>query len=118
MKSTFKGFIKDCGWNQKQTANRLGVGLRTVNRWCSNSGSNPPRMAFQAMSWHLYEKSLNVHEDISEKIIPPLITTKCPECGSLNCRDIVDSDLCYRVCANCNQEWFTDVDYSSIVNDI
>jgi hypothetical protein len=40
-------------------------------------------------------------------------TKKCPNCGCEDCIEIYDFNnvKTYRCCANCKQEWFTDVNY-------
>ncbi len=37
----------------------------------------------------------------------------CPECGCYDTHEQVDDSLGagYRVCKNCDQEWWTDIDY-------
>ena len=55
-----------------------------------------------------------LRNEIYSKIVKSLQKTKsCPECG---CKEYLhENDLGngYRVCKNCKQEWWTDVDYSN-----
>lgn len=42
----------------------------------------------------------------------PVKELKCPECG---CKKSIHDNFLgegYRVCANCMQEWWTDIDYT------
>lgn len=59
---------------------------------------------------HLFEPKTKHSEGLVERVV---MCESCPECGCYKTNDLHTDALGdgYRVCNQCKQEWYTDVDY-------